>query len=99
MAGNTGRFVKRLEARMAAAAAALDYEQAARMRDDIGALTKALEKSAVVLADATDADVFALADDELEAAHRQQGRRRRHRWHRPAPRPTSRAPWSAPRYR
>src|SRR5450759_3656643 len=68
MAGNTGRFVKRLEARMAAAAAALDYEQAARMRDDIGALTRALEKSAVVLADATDADAFALADDELEAA-------------------------------
>ncbi|MHB1472184.1 MAG: excinuclease ABC subunit UvrC, partial [Dermatophilaceae bacterium] len=68
MAGNTGKFVKRLEARMAAAAAELDYEQAARMRDDIGALTKALEKSAVVLAEATDADVFALADDELEAA-------------------------------
>jgi excinuclease ABC subunit C len=68
MAGNTGKFVKRLEARMAAAASALDYEQAARMRDDIGALTRALEKSAVVLADATDADVFALADDELEAA-------------------------------
>ena len=68
MAGNTGRFVKRLEARMTAAAAELDYEQAARMRDDVGALTKALEKSAVVLADATDADVFALADDELEAA-------------------------------
>ena len=68
MAGNTGRFVKRLEARMTAAAAELDYEQAARMRDDIGALTRALEKSAVVLADATDADVFALADDELEAA-------------------------------
>ena len=68
MAGNTGKFVRRLEARMAAAASALDYEQAARLRDDIGALTRALEKSAVVLADATDADVFALADDELEAA-------------------------------
>jgi excinuclease ABC subunit C len=68
MAGNTGKFVKRLEARMAAAAAELDYEQAARLRDDLGALTRALEKSAVVLADATDADVFALADDELEAA-------------------------------
>jgi excinuclease ABC subunit C len=68
MSGNTGRFVQRLEARMTAAASELDYEQAARMRDDIGALTKALEKSAVVLADATDADVFALADDELEAA-------------------------------
>jgi excinuclease ABC subunit C len=68
MAGNTGKFVKRLEARMKAAAAELDYEQAARLRDDLGALTRALEKSAVVLADATDADVFALADDELEAA-------------------------------
>ncbi len=68
MAGNTGKFVKRLEARMKVAAAELDYEQAARLRDDLGALTSALEKSAVVLADATDADVFALADDELEAA-------------------------------
>ena len=68
MAGNTGKFVKRLEARMKAAAARLDYEQAARLRDDLGALTSALERSAVVLADATDADVFALADDELEAA-------------------------------
>ena len=68
MAGNTGKFVKRLEARMKAAAAKLDYEQAARLRDDLAALTSALEKSAVVLADATDADVFALADDELEAA-------------------------------
>jgi excinuclease ABC subunit C len=68
MAGNTGKFVKRLEARMKAAAAGLDYEQAARLRDDLGALTSALERSAVVLADATDADVFALADDELEAA-------------------------------
>jgi excinuclease ABC subunit C len=68
MAGNTGKFVKRLQARMTAAAATLDYEQAARLRDDLGALTRALEKSAVVLADATDADVFALAHDELEAA-------------------------------
>ncbi|MEP7194604.1 MAG: excinuclease ABC subunit UvrC, partial [Actinomycetota bacterium] len=68
MAGDTGKFVRRLEARMKAAAATLDYEQAARLRDDLGALTSALERSAVVLADATDADVFGLADDELEAA-------------------------------
>jgi excinuclease ABC subunit C len=68
MAGDTGKFVRRIEAQMKAAASELDYEQAARLRDDIGALTRALEKSAVVLADATDADVFALADDELEAA-------------------------------
>jgi excinuclease ABC subunit C len=68
MAGNTGKFVKRLERRMKDAAGEMDYEQAARLRDDIGALNRALEKSAVVLADATDADVFALAEDELEAA-------------------------------
>ncbi|GAA2477797.1 excinuclease ABC subunit UvrC [Terrabacter carboxydivorans] len=68
MAGNTTRFAKRLETRMKEAAAELDFEQAARLRDDIGALTKALEKQTVVLGDATDADVFALADDDLEAA-------------------------------
>ncbi len=68
MTGHTDTFVSRLEARMKAAASELDYEQAARLRDDIGALTRALEKSAVVLPDATDAGVFALADDELEAA-------------------------------
>ena len=44
MAGNTAKFAKRLERQMKEAAAELDYEQAARLRDDIGALTKALEK-------------------------------------------------------
>ncbi|GAB7189690.1 excinuclease ABC subunit UvrC [Kineococcus sp. NUM-3379] len=68
MAGQTSRFVKRLEAQMRAAAAELDFERAARLRDDVGALQRALEKSAVVLPDATDADVFGIAGDELEAA-------------------------------
>jgi excinuclease ABC subunit C len=68
MAGQSGRFVKRLERQMADAAAAQDYERAARLRDDIGALTRATEKQAVVLADGTDADVIALAEDQLEAA-------------------------------
>jgi excinuclease ABC subunit C len=68
MAGNTSKFVKRLERQMRAASDELDFERAARLRDDIGALERALEKSAVVLPDATDADVFALSDDELEAA-------------------------------
>ncbi|MEX2291169.1 MAG: excinuclease ABC subunit UvrC [Mycobacteriales bacterium] len=68
MAGQSGRFVKRLERQMAAAAAAQDYERAARLRDDIGALTRATEKQAVVLADGTDADVVAVAEDQLEAA-------------------------------
>src|SRR5690606_40957427 len=53
---------------MRQASAELDFERAARLRDDLAALKRALEKSAVVLPDATDADVFALADDELEVA-------------------------------
>ena len=50
------------------AAGAMEYEQAARLRDDIEALRRAMEKNAVVLADATDADLIAVAEDELEAA-------------------------------
>ncbi len=68
MAGQSGRFVKRLEKQMADAAEAQDYERAARLRDDIGALTRATEKQAVVLADGTDADVIGVAEDQLEAA-------------------------------
>ncbi|MEU7897892.1 excinuclease ABC subunit UvrC [Nonomuraea sp. NPDC049152] len=68
MAGNTGRFIKRLEQDMRAAATEQEYERAARIRDDIQALQRALEKQAVVLGDATDADVIALAEDPLEAA-------------------------------
>jgi excinuclease ABC subunit C len=68
MAGQTGRFVRRLENEMRTAAEVQDYERAARLRDDIGALRKAMEKQAVVLPDGTDADVVAFAEDELEAA-------------------------------
>ncbi|WBB60043.1 excinuclease ABC subunit UvrC [Streptomyces sp. WMMC500] len=68
MAGRTGTYLKRLERQMHEAADEMEYEKAARLRDDIGALTSAMEKNAVVLADATDADLVALAEDELEAA-------------------------------
>jgi excinuclease ABC subunit C len=68
MSGQTQKHVKRLEREMRAAAAAQEYERAARLRDDIGALTRAMEKQAVVLRDGTDADVVAFAEDELEAA-------------------------------
>ena len=68
LSGKTDRFARELEHRMSAAAAELDFERAARLRDDIGALKRALEKQAVVLGDGTDADVVAFADDELEAA-------------------------------
>ncbi|MFF6823457.1 excinuclease ABC subunit UvrC [Streptomyces longwoodensis] len=68
MAGRTGTYLRRLEKQMAQAAEDMEYERAARLRDDIGALRKAMEKNAVVLADATDADLIAVAEDELEAA-------------------------------
>ena len=68
MAGSTGQHLARLEQAMRQASDELRYEDAARLRDDLAALRKALEKSAVVLPDATEADVFAIAQDELEAA-------------------------------
>jgi excinuclease ABC subunit C len=68
MAGRTGTYLRRLEKRMTLAAEDMEYERAARLRDDIEALKKAMEKNAVVLADATDADLLAVAEDELEAA-------------------------------
>lgn len=68
MAGRTGAYIRRLERRMADAAEDMEYERAGRLRDDIGALRRAMEKNAVVLADATDADLIAVAEDELEAA-------------------------------
>ncbi|MCX5390014.1 excinuclease ABC subunit UvrC [Streptomyces sp. NBC_00094] len=68
MAGRTGTYIRRLEKQMMLAAEDMEYEKAARLRDDIEALRRAMEKSAVVLADATDADLIALAEDELEAA-------------------------------
>ncbi|MEU1491126.1 excinuclease ABC subunit UvrC [Streptomyces sp. NPDC005776] len=68
MAGRTGTYIRRLEKDMTAAAEEMEYERAARLRDDVEALRRAMEKSAVVLADATDADLIAVAEDELEAA-------------------------------
>ncbi|MCS6710594.1 excinuclease ABC subunit UvrC [Brachybacterium sp. EF45031] len=68
MSGNTRTYVRRLEQRMKEAAAALDYETAARVRDDLQALQKVMEKNSVVLADDTDADLIGLAHDDLEAA-------------------------------
>jgi excinuclease ABC subunit C len=68
MAGQTDTMMRRLEKQMAVAAADLDFEQAARLRDDLTALRRAMEKQAVVFGDGTDADVVAFAQDELEAA-------------------------------
>jgi excinuclease ABC subunit C len=68
MAGRTDMFVKRLEREMLQASAELEFERAARLRDDIAALRRAMEKQTVVLGDGTDADVVAFAEDPLEAA-------------------------------
>ncbi len=68
MGGEAKPFIAKLERQMAAAVAELDYERAARLRDDIAALRKVFERNAVVLAEDTDADIFAVHQDELEAA-------------------------------
>jgi excinuclease ABC subunit C len=68
MAGQTRPFIRRIEKQMYAASDAEDFERAARLRDDLGAMEKALEKQAVVLGDGADADVIALAEDPLEVA-------------------------------
>ncbi|MDA2988854.1 MAG: excinuclease ABC subunit UvrC [Actinomycetota bacterium] len=66
LAGNTRPFIKQLESAMDDAAARQEYEEAARLRDRLGALRRAMERNAVVLDDGTDADVVALHDDALE---------------------------------
>lgn len=78
MSGEAGRFVARLERDMRTAAAAQDYERAARLRDDLAALRRVTERNAVVLPADTDADVYGLAVDDLQASvqvfHVRQGR-------------------------
>ncbi|MEV0096166.1 excinuclease ABC subunit UvrC [Streptomyces sp. NPDC050738] len=68
MAGRSGTYIRRLEQQMHEAAEEMEYEKAGRLRDDIEALRRALEKNAIVFNDATDADLIAVAEDELEAA-------------------------------
>jgi excinuclease ABC subunit C len=68
LAGRTDAMVRRLEREMTAASDELEFEKAARLRDDLGALRRALEKQAVVFGDGTDADVVAFAQDDLEVS-------------------------------
>ncbi|MEO6500879.1 MAG: excinuclease ABC subunit UvrC [Jatrophihabitantaceae bacterium] len=68
LAGKTDTMVRRLERQMAEASGSLEFERAARLRDDLGALRRSMEKQAVVLTDGADADVVAFATDELSAA-------------------------------
>ncbi len=68
LAGHTDQLIGRIEKDMHAASAEMDFERAARLRDDAGALRRVVEKQAVVLGDGTDADVVEFALDLLEAA-------------------------------
>jgi len=66
--GQAGGMIKRLERQMIAASDAQEYERAARLRDDLGALRRATEQNAIAFHDGTDADVIAVAEDPLEVA-------------------------------
>jgi excinuclease ABC subunit C len=66
MAGQTDRFIREVELEMQSAAANQAYEDAARLRDRLGALTRATERNAVVFGDGTDADLIAIVEDPLE---------------------------------
>lgn len=68
MQGGDERFTRDLTAKMKEAAAALDFEQAAIYRDKLESLDAVLTKSALVLPEGADADLFGVAEDELDAA-------------------------------
>ena len=66
--GNTDTVVKRLNSEMREAASELEFERAARVRDRLAAVTKAIERQQMVAERSEDLDVIGIADDELEAA-------------------------------
>ena len=68
LSGQSAPMLKKMDREMHQASQALEFERAARLRDNIGALQQAMEKNAIVLRDGTDADVIALAEDPLEVA-------------------------------
>jgi excinuclease ABC subunit C len=63
LAGQSETYVRSVERQMREASERQEYEDAARYRDRLGALTRALEKNAVVFDDSTDADVIGIAED------------------------------------
>jgi excinuclease ABC subunit C len=66
--GDTAPIVQRLEAEMREASATLEFERAARIRDRLTAVRKAIEKQQMVTERPEDLDVFGLVEDELETA-------------------------------
>nr|WP_212763055.1 excinuclease ABC subunit UvrC [Gordonia araii] len=68
LSGRTDKMIADVERQMRKASDDLDFERAARLRDDATALRRAMEKQTVVLGDGTDADVVAMVGDELETS-------------------------------
>ncbi|HVT76494.1 MAG TPA: excinuclease ABC subunit UvrC, partial [Acidimicrobiales bacterium] len=66
--GDTDPVTKRLELAMLEASDKQEYERAARLRDRLAAVNKAIAKQQIVTATPEDFDVIGIADDELEAA-------------------------------
>jgi excinuclease ABC subunit C len=66
--GETEPIEKRLEREMLDASDALEFERAARVRDRLAAVRRALERQQMVTERPEDLDVIGLAEDELEAA-------------------------------
>ena len=68
LGGDTEDVVRALDTEMREASAELEFERAARLRDRLDSVTKAVEKQQMVAARDEDIDVFGIADDELEAS-------------------------------
>ncbi|HZK59147.1 MAG TPA: excinuclease ABC subunit UvrC, partial [Cryobacterium sp.] len=68
MGSQDRKLINKLTAEMKEAAAEQNYELAAKRRDQVMALNAVLEKSAVVLRDSVDIDLFGIEQDELAAA-------------------------------
>ena len=66
--GETDDIVRRMKVEMEEASKALEFERAARMRDRLAAVSKAVEKQQIVGERSEDIDVIGVAQDELEAA-------------------------------
>lgn len=68
LAGDTREVVGRLRSEMEEASSALEFERAARLRDRLGGVQRAIEKQMMVGERDEDLDVIGIADDELEAS-------------------------------
>ena len=66
--GDTEPIARRLERQMGEAADSLEFERAARLRDRLASVRKAVERQQMVTERPEDLDVIGMAEDELEAA-------------------------------